>query len=140
MNREIGTIRQTCMHLRKHKDHSDPNLLFGTAEKSWKFKWGKEKREKEVFVAIWIFINLCKLMVIDLLWRYGWSLYAYGVWAIVALLTILTRKNWVLFNSVQKWLVYCFWPFSYVYTINYALYIPLSRIKGAYVWKTWFIK
>ena len=32
-------------------------------------------------------------------------------------------------NSVQEWLIGCFWLFSYVYTINYVLNIPLSRIK-----------
>ena len=33
-------------------------------------------------------------------------------------LTILTGKKCVLMNSVQKWLVGCFKPFWYVYTIN----------------------
>ena len=33
-------------------------------------------------------------------------------------LTILTGKNCVLFNLEQEWLVGCFWPFWYIYTIN----------------------
>ena len=28
------------------------------------------------------------------------------------------RENCGLLNSVQEWLLSCFWPFSYVYTIN----------------------
>ena len=31
-------------------------------------------------------------------------------------------------NSVRGWLLGCFWPFPYVYTINWVLYIPLSRL------------
>ena len=50
------------------------------------------------------------------------------------------RKNCVLFNSVQELLLGCFWPFSYVYTINYILYIPLSRIESTDVGKIRFIK
>ena len=34
-----------------------------------------------------------------------------------------------MFYSVQEWLLGSFWPFSYVYTINQVLYIPLLRIK-----------
>ena len=33
-------------------------------------------------------------------------------------LMILKQKNCVLLNSLQKWLLGCFWPFSYVYAIN----------------------
>ena len=33
-------------------------------------------------------------------------------------LTLLTGKDWCFTQSVQEWLVGCFWPFSYVYTIN----------------------
>ena len=48
----------------------------------------------------------------------------------VIYLTILTGKNCILYNSVQEWLVGCFWHFLYVYTINQViLSIPLSRIK-----------
>ena len=48
-------------------------------------------------------------------------------------LTILTRKIQyfsTILNSVQEFLRGCFRPFSYGYTINQVLYIPLSRIKG----------
>ena len=47
-------------------------------------------------------------------------------------LTILTGKNCVfsvLLNSVQEWLLGCYWLFSYIQTINYVLYILLWRIK-----------
>ena len=44
-------------------------------------------------------------------------------------LTILTGKNCVLLSSVQEWLLGCFWPVSYVYTINLVLYILLPHVK-----------
>ena len=55
-------------------------------------------------------------------------------------LRILTSKNCVLLSSIQKWLLGCFWLFSYAYTVNQVLYIPLSRFKITDVWKMWFIK
>ena len=45
-------------------------------------------------------------------------------------LMILTEKNCILLTLVQEWLLSCFWPFSYVYTINLVLYISLSRIEN----------
>ena len=65
------------------------------------------------------------------------------IW-LVDKLIILTGKNcvWlILFQNLLKWRLDCFWPFPYVYTINYVLYIPLSRIKEwVHNWKRWFIK
>ena len=46
------------------------------------------------------------------------------VWVLMQL-KILTGKDWCLLNSVQEWLVGCFWPFWYVYTISLVLYILL---------------
>ena len=39
---------------------------------------------------------------------------------------ILAGKNYVLLNSIKEWLLGCFGPFSYVYTIKFYI---LSRIK-----------
>ena len=50
---------------------------------------------------------------------------------LVFVLAILTWKNCVSFNSVQEWLVDCFWPLWYVYTIKfyYALYYHVLRVQ-----------
>ena len=40
------------------------------------------------------------------------------------------RKELFTQFSTRKWLLDCFWPFSYVYTMNWVLYISLSRIEG----------
>ena len=61
-------------------------------------------------------------------------------WVNIRVLTILIGKNCVLLNSVQEWLLGCFWPFSYVaqsvkfYTFHYQM------LKSTNVWKRWFIK
>ena len=55
-------------------------------------------------------------------------------------LMILTGKNCVLFNSVQEWLLGCFWSFHMFtqsikfYTFHYYVF------KSTDVWKMWFIK
>ena len=46
-------------------------------------------------------------------------------------------KTGVSLNSVQEWLVDCFWSFSYIYT-NQLSYI--HSIISTDVWKMWFIK
>ena len=43
--------------------------------------------------------------------------------------TILTEKNGVLLNSVQEWLVGCFWSFLYVYTIKHKIHYLFKWIQ-----------
>ena len=84
------------MHLFKYEDHNDPHPLCVTGNffrisaegigKSREISMGRQKEREELPVAIKIFINSCKLMVIYLLWRYDCSLFAYEVWAIVTVL------------------------------------------------------
>ena len=40
-------------------------------------------------------------------------------------------------THTEKWLIGCFWPYSYVYPINLVLYIPSPHIKGTDTWKSW---
>ena len=56
----------------------------------------------------------------------------------VIYLTILTGKNCILYNSVQEWLVGCFWHF-FIRLHNQLsyLYIPSSRIKEYICLKIW---
>ena len=105
-------------------EYQNVKIVKSTSEKSKKNKHKNNAVSKENKKDI--IMNMCVTWPLNICY----SFYAYALVNIRQKLcknTILTGKN-VLLNSVQEWLLGCFWPFWYVYTINWILYILLSRI------------